>query len=49
VITTVGLGVVAMNYYLLREEVMVRVSQVRKKITECRARIKYSFKKASNN
>ena len=46
---TVGLGVVAMNYYLLREEVMVRVSQVRKKITECRARIKYSVKKTSNN
>jgi hypothetical protein len=44
----VGLGVVAMNYYLLREEVMVRVSQARKKMAECRARIKYSLKKTSN-
>ena len=46
---TVGLGVVAMNYYLLREEVMVRSSQIRKKITECRAKIKYSLKTKSNN
>merc|ERR1711915_212442 len=34
-----GLGVVAMNYLLLREEVMIRLSQVRKKMTECRARV----------
>ena len=44
---TVGLGVVAMNYYLLREEVMVRISQIRKKFTECRAKLKYSLKKTS--
>ena len=49
VVFTGGLGVVAMNYYLLREEVMARVSQVRKKITECRAKTKYSLKKTSNN
>ena len=36
-----------MNYYLLKEEVMVRVSQIRKKMTECRAKIKYSLKQTS--
>ena len=38
-----------MNYYLLREEVMVRISQIRKKMTECRAKIKYSLKQTSEN
>jgi len=42
-----GMGVVAMNYYLLREEVMVRISQVRKKITECSAKVKYSMQRTS--
>ena len=36
-----GMGVVAMNYYLLKEEVMLRVNQVRKKIREVTAKIGY--------
>jgi len=40
-----GLGVVSMNYYLLKEEVMVRMSQIRKKLTEFRAKIKFSLQK----
>ena len=32
-----GMGVVAMNYYLLKEEVMVKINQVRKKIREVTA------------
>lgn len=34
-----------MNCYLLNEEVMVRMNQIRKKMTECRAKIKFSLRK----
>merc|ERR1719300_2058146 len=40
-----GLGVVSMNYYLLKEEVMVRMNQVRKKLTEFRAKLRFSLRK----
>ena len=32
-----------MNYYLLKEEVMLRVNQVRKKIREITAKIGYAL------
>ena len=38
-----GMGVVAMNYYLLKEEVMVRINQVRKKIKKVTAKIGYAL------
>ena len=44
-IILVGLGVVSMNCYLLREEVIMRMNQVRKKMTELRAKIKFSIRK----
>ena len=34
-----------MNCYLLREEVIMRMNQVRKKMTELRAKIKFSIRK----
>merc|ERR1719154_449540 len=37
-----GMGVVAMNYYLLKEEVMVRVNQMRKKIREVSVKLKFA-------
>ena len=40
-----GMGVVAMNYYLLKEEVMVRVNQMRKKIREASAKLRYAIKR----
>ena len=42
----VGLGVVSMNYYLLKEEVMVRMNQIRKKITEFCAKLRFSLRKS---
>merc|ERR1719431_2236158 len=38
-----GMGVVAMNYYLLKEEVMVRVNQVRKKIREVSVKLQFAM------
>ena len=37
-----GMGVVAMNYYLLKEEVIVRVYQMRKKIREVSVKLKFA-------
>ena len=34
-----GMGVVAMNYYLLKEEVMVKVNQIKRKIREASAKV----------
>ena len=43
---SVGFGVVSMNCYLLNEEVVVRMNQIRKKITELRAKLKFSLRKS---
>ena len=40
-----GMGVVAMNYYLLKEEVMLRVNKVRKKIREASAKVKCAIRR----
>ena len=37
------MGVVAMNYYLLKEEVMMKVNQLRKKIREASAKIGFAM------
>ena len=41
-----GMGVVAMNYYLLKEEVMVKVNQMRKKIRKASAKIGYAMSRS---
>ena len=40
-----GMGVVAMNYYLLKEEVMLRVNKIRKKIREASAKVRYAIRR----
>ena len=35
-----GMGVVAMNYYLLKEEVMLRVDKIKKKMKEASAKVR---------
>ena len=39
-----GMGVVAMNYYLLKEEVMVKINQMRRKIKEASAKVVYAIR-----
>ena len=44
-----GMGVVAMNYYLLKEEVMMRVNQMRRKIRETSAKIGFACNRNKHN
>ena len=39
------MGVVAMNYYLLKEEVMLRVNKIRKKLKETAAKVRYAIRR----
>ena len=39
-----GMVVLAMNYYLLKEEVMVKVNQMRRKIKEASAKVVYAIR-----